>query len=240
MLPKGRNRRIRLVPDRVRSVGVLWKGNIMLINFLGDSITEGNGASELSKNYVSTVGRLLSVSVNNYGIGGTRIARQYSRSEFDFFDIDFNLRVDRLDESADIMVVFGGTNDFSTGDAPFGNIGDDTVDTFCGACHVLFSRLALKFKDKKRIVILPLHRWGEERTDLKQKVKGEARPLCDYREAIRTVAPCFGFTVLDLWNVDELNPNIEQYSKNFKDGLHPNDDGYAVLGKKIADFISSL
>ena len=46
----------------------------MKINFLGDSITEGVGASAPENNYVSLVGKKTGHEVINYGISGTRIA----------------------------------------------------------------------------------------------------------------------------------------------------------------------
>ncbi len=42
------------------------------INFLGDSITEGTGASSYETSYVSVFGRQSGAAVRNYGIGGTR------------------------------------------------------------------------------------------------------------------------------------------------------------------------
>ena len=48
-----------------------------VINFLGDSITEGVGASSAETRYVDRVAVLAGLArANNYGISGTRIARQ--------------------------------------------------------------------------------------------------------------------------------------------------------------------
>lgn len=47
------------------------------INFLGDSITEGAGASCLENRYTDVLAREFGLKkANNYGISGTRIARQ--------------------------------------------------------------------------------------------------------------------------------------------------------------------
>ena len=53
----------------------------MRIAFLGDSITEGCGASAEEFFYVNQVGKTLNAKVLNYGVGGTRIARQKEVSE---------------------------------------------------------------------------------------------------------------------------------------------------------------
>ena len=44
------------------------------IYFLGDSITEGVGASDTEHCYVSVFGKLSGAVVKNYGISATRIA----------------------------------------------------------------------------------------------------------------------------------------------------------------------
>ena len=46
------------------------------IYFLGDSITEGVGASDAEHCYVSVFGKLSGAIVKNYGISATRIACQ--------------------------------------------------------------------------------------------------------------------------------------------------------------------
>lgn len=51
-------------------------------------------------------------------------------------------RLDEMDKNADAVVVFGGTNDYGHGDAPFGLFTDRTDETFYGACHTLMSELA--------------------------------------------------------------------------------------------------
>ena len=53
----------------------------MKINFLGDSITWGVGASVRENSYVMQVGDMLGCEVCNFGANGTRIAKQHSVSE---------------------------------------------------------------------------------------------------------------------------------------------------------------
>ena len=51
----------------------------------------------------------------------------------------------------DTLFVFGGTNDFGHGDAPFGSIDSDDIYTFCGAVNSLIKRLVIDFPSKKII-----------------------------------------------------------------------------------------
>ena len=109
----------------------------MVINFLGDSITEGAGAGSPENMYVNLVGQKLGAAVNNYGVGGTRIARQTTPTDPPRADEDFLIRAAKMDKNADFVFIFGGTNDFGHGDAPLGKFGDKTPYTFYGAAALL-------------------------------------------------------------------------------------------------------
>lgn len=113
--------------------------------FLGDSITAGSGASCVENGYVSVFGKISGADVRNYGIGGTRIARQKQPSCEPTHDLDFVQRVDDMDEDADIVAVFGGTNDYGHGDAPLGTFESRDVYTFYGAMHTLCQKLINKY-----------------------------------------------------------------------------------------------
>lgn len=91
------------------------------ILFLGDSITEGMGTSSNDKNYVSVFAELSGAKVKNYGISGTRIARQTGKAGEVLCDRSFLERVAEMDANADVVVVFGGTNDFASGNAKIGD-----------------------------------------------------------------------------------------------------------------------
>ena len=125
----------------------------MKINFLGDSITEGWGASSPEKGFVTLVGNALNCEVNNYGIGGTRIAISAVPSIEPRWDLYFGERVKDMDKDADIVFVFGGTNDYGHGTAPFGEFGDKDPRTFYGAVDYLINQLLLYYK-KDRIVFI--------------------------------------------------------------------------------------
>lgn len=98
-----------------------------IINFLGDSITEGVGVTNLNNRYDNRLKRQLHLKgVYNYGIGGTRLAHQSTPSEKPRHDLCFCGRAYDLNPNADITLVYGGVNDYIHGDAPFGNLTDAT------------------------------------------------------------------------------------------------------------------
>ena len=121
------------------------------INFLGDSITEGHGTSAPEKRYFEILKQKYNLKeVNGYGISGTRIARQQdSATEGRWFCSRFN----EMKDGADVVVVFGGTNDYGHGDAPLGEFSDRSDETFYGACHTLFSGLIRKYPDSVIVIM---------------------------------------------------------------------------------------
>ena len=204
-------------------------------NFLGDSITEGVGVSDPEKKYVSVFaskyGPLLA---RNYGIAGTRFARQQSPTVNNpSYDRDFCSRVCELDADADVVVVYGGVNDFGHGDAPFGCFEDRTPDTFMGACHVLMTSLIERFPLATIVFMTPLHGTCEE--------KPNKRPLCDYVQAIREVAAYYAIPVLDLYTVSGLQPKVPILKSTYlPDSVHPNEAGAERIADRLAAFLQAL
>lgn len=206
------------------------------ILFLGDSITEGAVTNDDKNRYVNVVGALSGANVVNYGVGGTRIARQKDGNII--YNYDFNLRVEIMQDQADYVVVFGGINDYAHGTAPLGNESDQTVFTFFGAVKVLFSKLKIKYSKAKILVVLPLNSTMVGLQEIKQGIKVT---LPQYREVLNKVAKENGFNVLNLSNIKELNPLIDESNeKYFYDGLHPNDEGHKLLGKLIYEHLTTL
>lgn len=204
------------------------------INFLGDSITEGCCATTPERGFVEVMKRKYALgSARNYGIGGTRIARQRIPSEEPKFDRNFVSRVSEMDADADIVVVFGGTNDHGHGDAPFGSDGDRSVDTFCGACHCLYASLLEKFPNAKIVILTPLHRAEETRAD--------GIHLKDYVNQIKRTAAEFHLPVLDLYEQSAIKANIPAIAGLLTtDGLHPNDRGHEILAAEIGEYLKKL
>ena len=205
------------------------------INFLGDSITEGHGTTDVANQFTSLIASQHGAISRCYGISGTRLARQMEPSENFRHDLDFSSRVGEMDADADLIVVFGGTNDFGHGDAPFGTFSDRTVWTFCGALHVLYTALLNKYPEATIMVMTPLHRSTEANRNM------HGRVLQDYVDMIRKTAEYYSLPVLDLWATSGIQPAVPVMKEKFMpDGLHPNDAGHAILTNKIAKFIESL
>lgn len=209
------------------------------INFLGDSITEGCGASENSKCYVSQVAAKSGAICRNYGIGGTRIARQQIPTE-PRWDMYFGSRVEEMESDADIVCVFGGTNDFGHGDAPIGKFSDRTDDTYYGAWHNLCISLITKYPTAKIAIFTPLHRCNEEDPSGSGK-KVPTLPLKGYIDIVREIAEYYSLPLLDLFSMSGLQPKIPVIKEMYMpDGLHPSDAGHEILANKIISFLKNL
>lgn len=210
------------------------------IAFLGDSITEGHGVACPENIFWNRIAAQTGAICYGYGIGGTRIAKQHTPTN-ERWDQDFCSRVDTMIPDADIVVVFGGTNDFGHGDAPFGTMADRTNETFCGALHVLYEKLCQRYPDAQLVVMTPTHRCSEDDGGLNESGIRRGGVLADYVEAIRQVAANYSIPVLDLWSVSGIQPKVDILKEKYMpDGLHPNDAGHSRIAQKLIGFLRTL
>lgn len=205
-----------------------------IINFLGDSITEGCGTTSPDKAFHQIIKEKYNMKcAYNYGIGGTRIARQVVPTvDVPRYDLCFELRSDIMDKNADAIVVFGGTNDFGHGDAPFGTVDSEDVYTFCGAVNSLISKLERDFPKSKIIFMTPIHRKTENVPSYP-----DMKILKDYVDAINEICKKRGVPVIDLFKIDPIDPENTELSV---DGLHPGDKGHEVLAHVIGEELVKL
>lgn len=211
-----------------------WSGK--KVAFLGDSIT-GNGE------YVASYKSLTGCAVYNYGVGGSHIAKS---PDEDGTRPSFEERYTSIPTDADLVIVFGGTNDFGHSSehyyhqttAPFGSFADganNNTITFYAGLHRLFAGLYSMFKDKPIVVITPIHRGTLEYTVASDGTLTEGtnatsgKTFKEYVCAIKEVAAYYSLPVIDAYAESGLNPIVD--SSYFKDGLHPNDAGGLKLAK---------
>ncbi len=207
-------------------------------NFLGDSITAGSGVSDpTTKTFHQLLAQKYGMKIaRNYGIGGTRLAKQRIPSEEAKHDQDFSGRFSQMDDDAQLVVLFGGTNDFGHGDAPFGTMGDRTPDTFYGACHYIMKGLIEKYPTAKVVVMTPIHRTSEDKPN-----QATGKRLIEYVNAIREVAEFYSLPLIDLWANSGIQPRVEVIKDTYcPDGLHPNDAGHVKMAEYIGNFLNNL
>ncbi len=217
------------------------------ICFLGDSITEGTGVSDRKNNrYDNVLKRECELSeVFNYGIGGTRLAHQKVPSDKPRFDLCFCGRAYNLDRTADVIVVYGGINDYLHGDAPFGCDGDKTPATFVGAVHFLMNLLRTEYPEKTVVFMTPARSCykgnGDELPSPNPNKQPDARAAVEYVDVILSTAKSFGIPTLDLYRELGIDPNIPEHCEKYTvDGLHFNDLGHSVIAAKLKARLESI
>lgn len=213
-----------------------------VVQFIGDSITEGVTASfsedGTKLTYVEYANRYLQIGnlITNGKAG--RMFTDYGGPEYSVVQsIDNNVYFD-----ADVYVIYLGVNDFlvvpPTGAKRYGNI-NDTMSTagYCGAVRRFMNHMKQYFSDREVIFVMtyPINRQvGCQYSDITTQPT-----LNDYLDIQRKLAKENGFHVIDLYNtgfMDCTNSEVNNYFLD--DGVHPSDAGYKVLGEHIAAELS--
>lgn len=195
--------------------------------FLGDSITEGYGLSNPEKVYYKILAEKTSMETYGYGLGGTRITRDKNEVGE---RRDFLFRAEFM-EKADLIVVFGGTNDYGL-NSPLRKDAADEY-TFEGACRALFEKLQKIYSGSAIVVMTPLHRSDE--TFSRENTERSTQPkLEDYVNCLRKIAGDFSLPVVDLYRKANIFPVMEDHRRLYcPDGLHPNEAGHEIIASVL-------
>lgn len=187
-------------------------------NAMGDSITEPANA------YHYQIAQRTGVIVRNYGISGTHITTAFSNQ-------GMAERYVNMDDDADIITVFGGTNDFGNG-ATIGALGDTTGLTLYGAMKILIEGLLTKYPGKRIGFILPTPREGQTAPDSSLK---------NYVNVIKEMCDRYSIPTLDLYTGSGLAPDFPAgKAAVIPDGLHPNEPGQILISHKIESFLLGI
>ena len=207
------------------------------MNVIGDSITQGVGVKDKKNTFVNRlyVNEGFEI-VRNYGISGTRIARQSLSYGPDKQRAAYCDRYVDMDDDADIIAVFGGTNDYGHGNAPIGKFSDRCETTYYGACHALMSGLITKYPSSFIFIMTPLHRSNDSKPS---PLNG--KPLSLYVDILKEVAAYYALPVLDLYTMSGIQPDHPVIKEKYcPDGLHPNDAGHKLIADRMAGFLKSM
>ena len=186
--------------------------------FLGDSITEGVGTTAVNGShegyrYTDLFAKNTGAVAYNFGISGTRIAKQKTPSVDPRMDMYFAL-----------------LGDFDSRDEY----------TFYGALHNLILKLIERFPTATIVFLTPLHRRSES---FKTDYLGTGTPpsLKTYSDIIKEVCEYYSIPVLDLYSVSGMQPSVDIIREIYMpDGLHPSDKGAEKLARLLEGFFSVL
>ena len=169
------------------------KYKTMKMNCLGDSITYGyipDDGSQMTQPYPSILQNLLGFNTcRNYGISGSTLAVNSGNYN------PMSVRYADMDDDADIVSVFGGTNDYGRAKySALGTINDTTNDTIYGALDVLCNGLINKYPKAFIFFMTPLRRADKIGNN------GGGYLLEDVANAIKEVCYKYSIPVLDLYS----------------------------------------
>ncbi len=168
----------------------------------------------------------------------------------------FTERTDALPDDADYYFVFGGTNDWAHGSV-LGTISDTSDTSFYGAIDELVQLLQAKNPSAGIVFITPLRRYGNSfrkngtRMPYDTDLNDDGHSLGDYRNAIIEKAFSLGIPVIDAYSFTWFDPAANQTGTGgfdatrpgacpyTEDGLHPNTEGHAALGRVIAGYLQT-
>lgn len=212
---------------------------------LGDSITEGAKAEGWQwHRYIDSWCKSNGINsiVTNLGIGGTSVCTSsYVSDRLK----PFVNRLDTIPADADIVVIFGGTNDWGN-NAILGNITDTGTSSFYGAYKYILEWLAINRPNAKVMTMTPLKRYyrggGTTWVNAQTTPNNKGNILPDYVRAVKEVSEMYAIPCVDLHNESGLNPVLESVRNRFiGDGLHPTAEGnkkmYPVILNKMRPFL---
>ena len=204
------------------------------INFLGDSITARFWAESEETSYVGRFrAQYPDAIIRNYGVQGSCV------SSCCIWDSeDMRTRAKRMDTDADLIVIYGGTNDFHCM-TPLGTPEERNADTFYGAYNLLLDDILGRFPNTKVVLCTLLPRFDE--TWLEREGRIRVAPLKAYVDIIKEIGQKRNLPVIDLFNLEMFREPIPgDKSPLTKDGLHPLDEGHAILFNHIHQALLSL
>ena len=239
--------------------------NINKIVFIGDSITEAPQYRNDKLRYTDLVSKYYSALEVNLGLSGSSIISSPHNPQ---------MFIDRVTQShlnsADIVVIFGGTNDFVYAVDVIGDIYSEQeipseywnnvymgikerVPTssnvnFAGAYNDLIAKIREYNSLASIILITPMHRPYYTNTFLSGLYLPSAQAqnkaneyLQDYVDAIRKIGEFYSFPVVDLWSDSNLNSCFSDINnKYFMDEEHPNQAGHEIIAKILINKINEL
>lgn len=206
----------------------------LTIHFLGDSITEGFSANTKEASYVGRFqAQYPDATIRNYGVGGSCVSNHCVwNSE------DMRTRAKRMEPDADLIVIYGGTNDFFCM-TPLGAPDERTPDTFFGAYNLLLDDILGKYPNTKVVLCTILPRFDE--TWLERDGRVRVAPLQDYVDIIKQIGQMRNLPTIDLFNLEAFREPIPgDKSPLTADGLHPLDEGHRILFNHIHQALLSL
>lgn len=205
-----------------------WNGHT--INALGDSITYGYGLPDReAQRWTTLLSEKTGATVRNYGVSSSKISDITGDTTPSFVD-----RVSSL-PTADLNIIFGGTNDYWHMLTDIGNVDSSDVSTFCGALNYVLNYFQTNNPTGRLVFVFPMHQKFNGNTDFVNFGHGT---FDDFRKAAINVCSRNGVPILDLYSDSGISSMVNaQMTAYTSDGVHLNVEGQQLACDLIYQMI---
>lgn len=202
------------------------------IAVLGDSISTINYTRP---NYWEMIAEKTGCLFDNYATSNSRFANVEGDAVESFVE-----RIEHMDDTADAVLVMGGTNDAGH-ETILGTWNSNDESTFYGAMSTVISLLRTKYPGKPIVFCTPIRRntvydsadiFPITLSDLKQA--DETKPISMKQVALAIKAKCSsnGIPVIDLFDCSGIGYGCAEYFRE-NDILHPSAKGHVRIANMV-------
>lgn len=199
----------------------------------GDSITNMNM-------WQPFMAEFLGCTYTRHGIGGGTVAKTNNQEHLDDC-MYMDSRINALESDADVILVFGGHNDW-VNRAPIGSIptdnslrlnDDGTVTEFVYAYSLMIKKLVLRFPNAKIFTMSCVGGRHDsrypERDDGHYYIDGLS--MEDYADAVKMVSAYYGIPCIDLSSLSGIS--TLNHGTYLGDEIHPNTEGGKLIAERV-------
>ena len=190
----------------------------------GDSVTEQN-------KWQSFVSSYFNCSFYNRGVGGTTVTQVNSSTNH----MSGDTRIETIPTDSDLVLVFGGHNDWSSASINMGDIKTDALSestSFKSAFALMLKKIQTRCPNAKIITMTPVGGRTEE-ASINQDKQFYIRDLCmtDFANAVKEVSAYYGIPCIDI-NANS-GINTLNHTTYIADLIHPNLEGGKLIANEV-------
>lgn len=190
----------------------------------GDSVTEQN-------KWQSFVSSYFNCSFYNRGVGGTTVTQVNSSTNH----MSADSRIETIPTDSDVILVFGGHNDWSSASINIGDIKTEALSestSFKSAFALMLKKIQTRCPNAKIITMTPVGGRTEE-ASVNQDKQFYIRDLCmtDFANAVKEVSAYYGIPCIDINGNSGIN--TLNHTTYIADIIHPNSEGGKLIANEV-------
>ena len=190
----------------------------------GDSVTEQN-------KWQSFVSSYFNCSFCNRGVGGTTVTQVNSSTNH----MSADSRIETIPTDSDVILVFGGHNDWSSASINIGDIKTEALSestSFKSAFALMLKKIQTRCPNAKIITMTPVGGRTEE-ASVNQDKQFYIRDLCmtDFANAVKEVSAYYGIPCIDINGNSGIN--TLNHTTYIADVIHPNSEGGKLIANEV-------